>query len=55
MFRRAMELSLRIEGKIVTRVLNLDETIRKILILLGAELRKILFFIKNCGMWVNSK
>ncbi len=43
MFRRVRELSLRIEGKIVTRVLNLDETIRKIVRLLGPEYEKYYF------------
>lgn len=43
MFRRVRELSLRIDGKIVTRVLNMDETIRKILGLLGTEYEKYYF------------
>ena len=43
MFRRVRELSLRIEGKVVTRVLNLDETIRKIVRLLGPEYEKYFF------------
>ncbi|MDD1728779.1 MAG: IS1634 family transposase, partial [Methanospirillum sp.] len=43
MFRRMRELSLRIEGKVVTRVLNLDENIRKIVKLLGVEYEKYYF------------
>ena len=43
LFRRVRELSLKIEGKVVTKVLNLDETIRKIVILLGPEYEKYYF------------
>ena len=43
MFRRVRELSLRIDGNIVTRVINLDEIIRKIVKLLGQEYEKNYF------------
>jgi transposase len=43
LFRRVRELSLRIEGRIVTKVLNLDETIRKIIRLLGTHHEKYYF------------
>jgi transposase len=43
MFRRVRELSLRIEGKVVTRVLNLDESIRKIVRLMRQEYEKYYF------------
>jgi len=43
LFRRVRELSLRIEEKIITKVLNLDDTIRKILNLLGPEYKKYYF------------
>ena len=43
MFRRVRELSLRIEGKIITKVLNLDQSIRKIITLLGSECEKYYF------------
>jgi len=43
LFRRVRELSLRIEGRIVTKVLNLDKTIRKIIRLLGTHHEKYYF------------
>ncbi|WP_409199181.1 IS1634 family transposase [Methanospirillum lacunae] len=44
LFRRVRELSLKIEGKVVTKVLNLDETIRKIVKQLGPEYEKYYFY-----------
>ena len=43
LFRRVRELSLRIEGRIITKVLNLDETIQKIIRLLGTHHEKYYF------------
>jgi transposase len=43
MFRRVRELSLNIEDNIVTKVLNMDENIRKIIRLLGPHYEKYYF------------
>jgi len=52
MFRRVRELSLRIDGKIITKVLNLDESTRKIISLLGPECEKYYFAYRTpeCGL-----